>query len=167
MNDDMLTKAIAWGFVGGFAATVTMDVVCAAFFAGLGMPVELIYSFIGNVAGSFFLRIGIDLPGSRLLGAVVHFLLGIALGGLLGLVTPWVKALRVETLKRALVIGILYTEIVSQPIVASAPLLGSMTASETFQWYALSTGMHLIYGVILGAILSWRQKAVASPNYAT
>jgi len=107
-----------------------------------------------------------DLSGSRPLGAVVHFLLGIALGGLLGLAMSRIKALQADALGKNLLLGIAYTEIVSQPIVATAPLLGNMTSSEILQWYALSTGMHLIYGTILGGILSYRQKTVASTDYA-
>ena len=166
MNNSTSDKAIARGLVGGFMATIAMDLVCAGFFASMGMPADLTYSFIGNVAGSLFSRIGMDLSGSRPLGAVVHFLLGIALGGLLGLAVSRIKALQADSLGKNLLLGIAYTEIVSQPIVATAPLLGNMTSSEILHWYALSTGMHLIYGTILGGILSCRQRAVTSTDYA-
>jgi len=54
MNNSTSDKAIARGLVGGFMATIAMDLVCAGFFASTGMPADLTYSFIGNVAGSLF-----------------------------------------------------------------------------------------------------------------
>lgn len=166
MKSDTSTKAIVWGLTGGLAATIIMDAACAGFFAGVGLPVDLTYSFIGNVAGGFFSKIGFDVAGSRLLGAVVHFCIGIGLGGPLGFVLSRIGTARVEVLWKGVLIGIFYIEIVSQPIVASAPLLGNMAWPEILNWYALSTGMHLLYGVILGGVLSYSQKGVASTSYA-
>ncbi len=166
MASDASTKAIMRGLLGGLAATTVMDLACAGLFVGVGMPSDLTYSFIGNVVGSFFLRVGIDLPGRRILGAVVHVLIGIALGGLFGWAVSRVGTLRTNSLRRSLLLAVLYAEILSQPILATAPLLGNMTSSEILQWYALSVVMHAVYGIVLGAILSYGQKAAASPKYA-
>jgi hypothetical protein len=54
-----------------------------------------------------------------------------------------------------MLLAILYTEIFSQPILATAPIFGHMTASEILRWYALSTVMHSIYGIVLGVTLSY------------
>ena len=158
MNAATSMKMAVWGLIGGFIATAIMDGVCAAFFAGVGMPVDLTYSFIGDAAADFFSRTGLDMAGSRLLGTVVHFFIGTALGGLFGLTTSRVEVFRTDSLRKAVVLAVIYIEIVSQPIVASAPLLGKMTVPDIVNWYALSTGMHLIYAVVLATILSWRRK---------
>ncbi len=151
-------KWIIWGLAGGLIGTVIMDIVIAGFFKITGMPVDLIYSFIGDVVGRFLLMAGINIQESILLGASVHFLLGLGLGSLLGVIVSKINAFRGISLKKGIIVGIIYIEIVSQPILATAPLLKDMTASGIFQWYALSTVMHSIYGIILGGILSYKQK---------
>ena len=161
MRNHTFTNAIVWGLIGGFLGTIIMDLIMAALFLVVGMPVDLIYSFIGDVAQSFFLRIGIDVAGGVPLGAFMHFFLGLALGGLLGALVTQVRALRLESLKKGVLVGILYIEIASQPILVTAPLLTKMTASDVLRWYGLSTVMHLIYGMILGGVLSLTQKEKA------
>lgn len=158
MRNNTFAKGIVWGLIGGFVGTIIMDLVIAGFFIVVGMPIDLIYSFIGDVVQSFFLRIGIDAPGGAPLGAFMHFFLGLALGGIFGGLISWIKALRLESLKKGILLGMLYIEIASQPILVSAPLLREMTASDIWQWYGLSTVMHLIYGIVLGGILSYKQK---------
>jgi hypothetical protein len=166
MNNNTFTKAIVWGLIGGFVGTIIMDLVIVGFFTVVGMPIDLIYSFIGEVAESFFLRIGINISGGVLLGAFMHFFLGLALGGLFGAGVSQIRSLRVDSLRKGVLLGILYIEIASQPILVTAPLLREMTSSEIFQWYGLSTVMHLIYGIILGGTLSYKQKEIASTNNA-
>jgi hypothetical protein len=166
MQNDTRVRGFVWGLIGGFAGTVVMDLVIVAFFAVVGMPVDLIYSFIGDVAGRFFLRIGVDIPGGSLLGASFHFLLGLALGGLLGLAVSQIKALQATSLAKGILLGVLYIEIASQPILVTAPLIKEMTSSEIVQWYGLSTVMHSIYGMILGGLLSYKRREIALPGYA-
>ena len=158
MRNPTLNKAIIWGLIGGFVGTIIMDLIIAGLFLAVGMPVDLVYSFIGDVAQSFFLRIGINAPGGVPLGAFFHFFLGLTLGGLFGLLVTQVPALRLASLKKGILLGILYIEIASQPILVTAPLLIKMTASDILQWYGLSTVMHLIYGIVLGGVLSFQQK---------
>jgi hypothetical protein len=167
MRNDTLTKAVIWGLIGGFVGTIIMDLIIAGLFTLVGMPVDLIYSFIGDVAQSFFLRIGIDMAGGVPLGAVLHFFLGLALGGLFGALVTQIRALRLKSLKKGLWLGILYIEIASQPILVTAPLLIKMNTSDIVQWYGLSTVMHLIYGMVLGGVLAYKQKEIVLVKSAT
>jgi len=59
------------------------------------------------------------------------------------------------------VLGVLYAEIVSQPILALSPLLLEMTAADTVQWFTISAAMHALWGAILGAIVSYGLRAGA------
>jgi hypothetical protein len=61
------------------------------------------------------------------------------------------------------VVGAVYIEIVSQPLLVTAPLLKEMTSSEIVQWYGLSTVMHLVYGVVLGGILGHKLPGADRP----
>ena len=161
MRNYTLTNAIVWGLIGGFVGTIIMDLIIAGLFTLVGMPVDLIYSFIGDVAQNFFLRIGIDMAGGVPLGAIFHFFLGLALGGLFGVLVTQIRVLRLESLKKGILLGILYIEIASQPILITAPLLIKMNTADIVQWYGLSTVMHLIYGIVLGGTLSFQQKQKA------
>lgn len=171
MEEDMFnntfTRWIVWGLIGGFAGTVIMDLFIVAFFLAVGMPIDLIYSFIGTVAQSFFSKLGINVSGVILLGAFIHFMLGLVLGALFGLIVTQVKFLRLDSLKKGIFLGILYIEIISQPILVTAPLLIKMTSADIAQWYGLSTGMHLIYGIILGGILSRQYRKTFSAKDVT
>ena len=62
----------------------------------------------------------------------------------MGSVVARVKALRVNTLKKSILLAILYVEILSQPILATTPILLKMTVPATLQWYGGSFVMHLI-----------------------
>ncbi len=46
MSNDAITTGMKRGLVGGLAGTIIMDLVMAGLFWGVGMPVEMIYSFI-------------------------------------------------------------------------------------------------------------------------
>jgi NhaP-type Na+/H+ or K+/H+ antiporter len=59
----------------------------------------------------------------------------------------------VHTLKKSLLLGILYVEILSQPLLATTPILLKMTTPATLQWYAGSFVMHMIAGAVLGAVV--------------
>lgn len=166
MSKNTFTKGIVWGLIGGFVGTIIMDLVIVGFFMVARMPIGLIYSFIGDVAQSFFLRISIDVPGGILLGAFVHFFLGLALGGLFGVIVSRIRALQLESLKKGILLGILYIEIVSQPILVTAPLLRKMASFDILLWYGLSTVMHLIYGIVLGCILRYQQKELSFTHNA-
>lgn len=158
MRNHIVTKAMVSGLIGGFVGTIIMDIIIAGFFLIVGMPVDLIYSFIGDVAQSFFLRIGMNVAGGVPLGALLHFFLGLALGGLFGVLVTTVRALRLASLKKGMLLGILFIEVASQPILVTAPLLIKMTRADVLQWYGLSTVMHLIYGIVLGGVLGFQQK---------
>lgn len=148
-------KGIVWGLIGGFTGTLTMDLIITGLFYLMGMPADLTFSFTGDVAAGFFSRIGIDLAGGVLLGAVMHYLIGLGLGGLFGAATSRINVLRVDTLKKGIMLGVLYTEIASQPILVTAPRFREMTVSDTLQWFSLSFVMHLIYGILLGAVMRY------------
>lgn len=164
MSKNASTKGILWGMIGGFAGTIIMDLVIVVFFSLAGMPTSLIYSFIGEVAESFFLRLGMHFSGGIFLGASIHFFLGLVLGGLFGWAVSQIKAFHIDSIGRGILIGILYIEIASQPILIMAPFFKEMTSSDILQWYGLSTVMHMIYGAILGGILSYKHKEIISTS---
>jgi len=87
------------------------------------------------------------------LGALLHYLIGLALGVLFGAAVSRIAALRMDSPKKAVGMGILYVEIMSLPMLAAAALILQMTAAETAQWFGVSFVMHLVYGLVLGLVV--------------
>ena len=88
------------------------------------------------------------------LGAATHYLVGPVVGAIFGVAVAQVEALRLDTLMKGIILAVVYVEIRSQPILATTPILLKMTAPETLQWFSVSFGMHFMWGVVLGAIVS-------------
>lgn len=155
MSRTALRRGIGWGLVGGLAGTIVMDLVLIGTLSAVGLPAVISFSTIGDTAAGFFALLGISMAGGFPLGAAVHYVLGLVLGALFGAAVVHFHALRVDTMKKGIVLAVLYIEILSQPILALSPILLKMTASQTLQWFAVSAVMHLIWGVVLGAVVSY------------
>jgi hypothetical protein len=161
-----LTGGMMWGFIGGLVGTIVMDLVLIGMLSAAGLPAVISFSTIGDTAAGFFSLIGINVAGGLPLGAAVHYLLGLVLGTIFGAVVARVDALRVNSLRKGVALAVLYIEVVSQPILAMSPILLKMSAAETVQWFGVSAVMHLIWGVVLGALVSYglRSTTVAKPS---
>lgn len=157
-----LAKGMVVGLIGGLAGTIVMDLALVGTLLAVGLPAVASFSTIGDTAAGFFTMIGIHIVGGVPLGALVHYLLGLVLGAIFGAAVSQVDALRVRSTKKGVVLGILYIELMSQPILATAPIILKMTASETLQWFGVSFAMHLIWGVVLGAVVSYGLRAASS-----
>ena len=148
-----LASGIGWGWIGGLLATGVMDLILMGVLSALGLPAFTCFSIVGDTVARFFSVLGIEMAGGIPLGVAAHYLIGPVVGGTFGIASVKVDLLRAETLKKAILYGVLYVEILSQPILAATPILLKMTADETLVWFAGSFGMHLIYGVLLGVIV--------------
>ncbi len=147
-------RGIFIGAIGGLVGTIVMDLFGAAMFLALGGPASLSFSIIGDAAAAFFAMLGIAIAGGTPLGALLHYLIGLALGGILGVAVVRIKVLRVDSLKKGIALGILFVEVMSQPLLIAAAIVLKMDASQTAQWFGVSFVMHLVYGGVLGAIVA-------------
>ena len=158
-----LSSGIAWGFLGGLAGTMVMDLVLMSAFSALGSPSTTCFSIVGDTVGRLFSLKDMELGRSILLGILTHYLVGPLIGAIYGAVVTRVAALRVNTLKKSIFLAILYVEIMSQPMLATTPILLKMTAPAILLWYAGSFIMHLIAGAVLGAVVG-RGLQLARPG---
>jgi hypothetical protein len=147
------SRGLGWGLLGGLAGTITMDVVLMGALFGMGAPVFTCFSMVGNTMARFFSLQGLDMTRTIQLGVLVHYLIGPLIGVIFGTLVAGVKALRVNTLKKTILLAIVYVEILSQPLLVTTPFLLKMTAPQVLQWYGGSSVMHLIAGVVLGAVV--------------
>ncbi len=155
-----LTKGMAWGMIGGLAATSVMDLVliCALWIAG--MPPFTCFSVVGDTVARVFSSQA--LVNSVPLGAAAHYLLGPVLGAIFGAAARSLPALRMGSWKKAILFAVLYAEIVSQPLLALTPILLGMTSSGLLLWYAGSFGMHFVWGCVLGVVWSLENRLPAA-----
>jgi hypothetical protein len=152
-NPISFSKGLGWGLIGGLAGTLVMDLVLMGVLSALGLSTLTCFSIIGATVGQFFSIQVLDTVRTIQLGVLTHYLIGPVIGALFGMVVVRMEALRVNNLKKSIILAIIYIEIVSQPLLAMTPFLLKMTAPQILQWYGGSTVMHMIAGVVLGVIV--------------
>lgn len=158
MSYAALARGMVLGVAGGLLGTLVMDLVLIGTLLAAGLPAVISFSTIGDTAAGFLALLGIDMAGGFPLGAAVHYLLGLVLGAVFGAGVSQVDALRPGTIKKGVVLAVMYIEVLSQPILATSPIILTMTASETLQWFGISAAMHLIWGIVLGIVVSYGQE---------
>jgi hypothetical protein len=150
-----IARGTGWGLIGGLAGTMVMDLTLMGGLSAAGLPALTCFSIVGDTVGRFFSMLGIEMAGGVPTGAAAHYLIGPVIGAIFGLVLAQVDAQRVDTLKKCIILAVVYVEILSQPILATTPILLKMTAPQTLQWFGLSFVMHLIFAVVLGAVVGY------------
>lgn len=149
-----LTQGIGWGLIGGLAGTLVMDLVLMGLLAAGGLPPLTCFSIVGDtVAGLFSMQISAA-AGSIPLGIAAHYLLGPVIGAIFGMTVAKFNRLRLDSPKKMILYAVVFVEILSQPLLALAPILLKMTAAEILLWFGGSLVMHLVWGLILGAMMS-------------
>ena len=148
-----LWSGLGWGVIGGLAGTLVMDLALMGVLAAFGAPALTCFSIVGNTVARFFSLQSMDTAGAIRLGVATHYLVGPLVGAIYGMVLAGVKALRVRTLKKCLLLAVLYVQILSQPLLALTPILLKMSLPATLQWYGGSFFMHLLVGVVLGLVV--------------
>jgi hypothetical protein len=159
-----ISRGLGWGLIGGLAGTLVMDLVLMGALAALGSPALTCFSIVGNTVARFFSIQSIDMAGVIRLGVATHYLVGPLVGAIFGTLVARIEALRVNTLKKSIILAIIYVEILSQPMLATAPILLKMTAPVTIQWYGGSFVMHLLLAVVLGAVVGHGLRQESTPN---
>jgi hypothetical protein len=159
-------SGIEWGSIGGLVGTMVMDLVLMGVLSAAGLPIFTCFSIVGDTVARLFSMLGMELAGGIPLGVAAHYLIGPLIGAIFGMAVTRFEALRVNTFKKGIVLAVLYVEIVSQPILAATPILLKMTGPETRQWFGISFVMHMIWGVVLGVVVSYGMRLSAAANHS-
>lgn len=149
-----LARGVAWGFLGGLAGTLVMDSLLMGALLALRQPALMCFSIVGETVSRFMAMFGAQIMGGVPTGVVAHYVIGPLVGILFGAAVTMIPALREGTLKKITVAAFVYVEILSQPILATTPILLKMKAPATLQWFGGSFVMHLILSIVLGFIVS-------------
>lgn len=161
-----LIKGMEVGLMGGLVGTIVMDLFGAGIFLVMGGPASLSFPIIGDAAAGFFSMLGIEIAGGALLGAVLHYLIGLAFGLIFGAAVSYIHALQLDSTKKGVGLGILFVEVMSLPLLAAAAIILKMTPSETAQWFGISFVMHLLYGLVLGLVVTYGLRSAPAAQQA-
>lgn len=159
-----LMRGMVWGLIGGFIATIVLDLTSVGTLAALGYPggLELYFNVVGETSAIFFSKIGLPVAGSLLLGGIMSYTIGMGLGVIYGVIVSQVNSLQVDRTKR-LLFCILFIEVITQPLVATAP--GSQESNwavaETWQWFLTSFYIHMVYAIVLGVFVDFGLRFAA------
>jgi hypothetical protein len=154
-TENARSRGLILGLAGGVAATIVIDLVTAGVLPLMGLPADGGFSVIGDTAAGFLALFGIAVSGGVLLGAVLHYLIGAALGVIFGAAVTRIPRLRLTSIKKGLGLGILYTEVISLPILVLPPIILGWAAPEAAWWFGFSFMMHAIWGSVLGGIVAY------------
>ena len=152
-SSNSFLKGLGWGFLGGLAGTLVMDLLLMGALLGLKQHATLCFSIVGDTVSRFFAVLGAQVAGGAPTGVVTHYVVGPLFGILFGAFVARLPALRGGSLKKITIAAFLYVEILSQPILATTPILLQMKAPAILQWFGGSFLMHLILSIVLGVIV--------------
>jgi hypothetical protein len=150
-----LTRWIAWGFLGGLAGTLVMDILLMGILLALRQPAAMCFSIVGDTVSRFLAMFGTQISGGVPAGVITHYVIGPLFGMLFGAAITKFPALRDGTLKKITLAAFVYVEILSLPILATTPILLKMRTTATLQWFGGSFVMHLILSIVLGVIVGY------------
>ncbi len=94
LNRSLLT-GVGFGIIGGLVGTILMDIVMMVTFLIAGQPADTFFSMVGEKFGY-----------GAWLGILVHNLVGITGGIVFSLMVLNIKALRIDSMRKGLMLGI-------------------------------------------------------------
>jgi uncharacterized membrane protein YagU involved in acid resistance len=130
-----------------------MDILLMGALLVLRQPASMCFSIVGDTVSHFLALFGTQITGGVPTGVVTHYVVGPLFGMLFGAIVTKFPALRDGSLKKVTIAAFVYVEILSQPILATTPILLKMGTSATLQWFGGSFVMHLIMSIVLGVIV--------------
>jgi uncharacterized membrane protein YagU involved in acid resistance len=147
-------KGLILGLIAGLVATIVVDLIMMGVLLFRGKPADAGFAAIGDTAAGFFSLFGVDVAGGVPPGLVWHYLIGLAFGVIFVAAVTRFDALRLTSTKKGVGLGILYTEVMSIPMLVQVPIFLKQTASDTAELLGFFFVMHAIWGLLLGIVVS-------------
>ncbi|MCJ7497167.1 MAG: hypothetical protein MUO78_03395 [candidate division Zixibacteria bacterium] len=158
MGSGARAKGLVLGLIAGLVATIVIDLIMVGVLLFLRQPAEAGFAVIGDTAAGFFSLFGIDVASGVLPGVVWHYLIGLALGVIFVAAVTRFDALRLNSMKKGVGLGIPYTEVMSIPMLVLVPIILKRTASDTARLFVFFFVMHAIWGILLGVVVTYRLR---------
>ena len=155
MGSGARAKGLVLGLIAGLVATIVVDLIMMAFLLFKGQPADDGFAVIGDTTAGFFSLFGIEVAGGVPAGVVWHYLIGLALGVIFGAAVTRFDALRLDSMKKGVGLGILYAEVISMPLLVMPLIILKWTASAAARLFGFYFVMHAIWGILLGVVVSY------------
>jgi hypothetical protein len=165
MGSAARAKGPVLGLVAGLVATIVIDLILIGFLLFTGQPADSGFAVIGDTTAGFLSLFGIDVVGGVLPGVVWHYLIGLALGIIFGAAVTRFDALRLDSMKKGVGLGILYAEIISVPLLVLPPIILKWSASDTAALLRFYFVMHAIWGILLGVVMSYGLRSAMADRH--
>jgi len=107
MGSGARAKGLVLGLIAGLVATIVCGLLMMGFLLFMGQPADAGFAVIGDTTAGFFSLFGIDLAGGVPPGVVWHYLIGLALGVIFVTAVTRFDALRLNSMKKGVGLGIL------------------------------------------------------------
>ena len=147
MNKISLARGIGVGVIASLVGTIMMDFVIVVEYLMIGQPALTYLDLIGSIFG-----------GGIPLGALIHVLLGSALGLIFSVPVLTVDALRIDTVRKGMVLGIL-TGVAS--ISACVPF-AILIREKITTVLIFMTIPHLVWGIGLGIVAGYGMRSASA-----
>jgi hypothetical protein len=157
-------KGLGLGLIAGLVATIVVDLIMMGFLRLRRQPADDGFAVIGDTAAGFFSLFGLDVAGGVPPGVAWHYLIGLAFGVIFGAAVTRFEALRLNSMKKGVGLGILYTEVMSIPMLVQVPITLKRTASDTAGLFGFFVVMHAIWGILLGVVVSYGLRTEKKPG---
>jgi hypothetical protein len=140
MSNVSLTRGIGVGVIGSLAGTLVMDLVVVGELSMIGLPALTYLDLIGSVFG-----------GGVPLGVLIHVFVGSVLGVFFSVPVLTIDALRIDSVRKGLVLGILVGIASISACVPFAILIGEPIADILI----FMSIPHLVWGIVLGIVAGY------------
>jgi hypothetical protein len=134
-------RGIGLGLLGGVTGTVLMDFVIVATFLIAGLPGDNFFAMVGEKFGQ-----------GPAVGIALHNLVGLTGGFIFAVLVLNIKALSIDTRRKGLILGV-SAGVFTIPV-GCIPL-AIWLGKPILDVIAFSAVPHLVYGTILGLIVSY------------
>lgn len=164
MKNKISGRSIIGGIIGGFIGATVMTLILIGSKAMMGMPVLADFVIMGTFVGG---------TGNEAISAgfLAHYLLGMILGAVLGIIVSSVELLRLTSWKKATGIGLLYGAIIwfiiflPTVMYGFAPIMMKMMGPAAAGMLPMVLGIalieHLLYGISVGVLVFAATKSAS------
>jgi len=140
MSNVSLSRGIGVGVIGSLVGTIMMDFVIVLQYSMMGQPALTYLDLIGSVFG-----------GGIPLGVLIHVFVGTVLGVLFSVPVLTIDALRIDSVRKGLVLGILVGIASISACIPFAILIREKIATVLI----FMTIPHLVWGIVLGVVAGY------------
>ena len=158
MNGENIIRGSIYGLVAGTISTIVIDIVAMIILATMGIS---LWSFFALIGQCFLTLIGANAPDPVWQGIILHYLIAILTGLIIGLLTLIFDKLQFSSYRKGILLSIIIAEVEGNSLFYLMSVIMNFPQSEMGVMYGLCFILHLIWGACLGAILCFSQRCRA------